>query len=290
VARNRMRIVVVSGLSGSGRSTAIHVLEDLGYYCIDNLPVKLVPHFLELAESLQESIHRVGLGIDLRERTFFGELPATLDHARGRGHSVEVLFLDASDDVLVRRFSETRRPHPLAGSGGPMDGIRREREKLAGIRALADRILDTTALTPHQLRADLIASYGGEAPGSEGISLFVTSFGYKFGVPHDADMLLDVRFLPNPFFVDELRALPGTDSSVARFVMERPETCEFLDRTHSLLEYLLPRYQQEGKSYFTIAVGCTGGRHRSVVLANAIASRLLEAGHRVQVRHRDVER
>lgn len=281
------RVVIVTGLAGSGKSTAIHVLEDLGFYCIDNMPVVLVPKFLELCEGLGEKVLRVAFGIDLRERAFFGELPAVIDQARRQGQPIEVLCLDASDEVLVRRFSETRRPHPFAEGGSPIDGIRRERERLAPVRAAADRILDTTALTVHELRAALTRDYG-ERAAQEGMTLFLTSFGYKFGIPTDADMVLDLRFLPNPFFVPELRASSGLDAPVAQFVLERAE--EFLTLTQRLLDFLLPRYLQEGKTYFTIALGCTGGRHRSPALAAEIGRRLAAAGYRAQVRHRDIER
>jgi UPF0042 nucleotide-binding protein len=200
-----------------------------------------------------------------------------------------VLFLDASDDVLLRRFSETRRPHPLAQGGPPIEGIHREREKLAAVRAAADRILDTSALTVHQLRAELTRDYG-MAGAPEGFSLFVASFGYKFGMATDVDMVLDVRFLPNPFFVEELRSLSGLDEAVAHYVLDRSETQEFLTQSRSLLEFLLPLYRREGKSYFTLALGCTGGRHRSVVLAEELALSLKDLGYRVQTRHRDIGR
>jgi UPF0042 nucleotide-binding protein len=289
MADEKPRVVIVTGLSGSGRSTAIHVLEDLGFYCIDNLPVVLMPRFLELCEGLGEGINRIAFGIDLRERAFFQDLPGVIDQARRSGHRVEVLFLDAADDVLVRRFSETRRPHPLAEGGSPADGIRRERERLAGVRAAADRVLDTSALTVHQLRAVLTRDYADHGA-QDGLSVFLCSFGYKFGLPTDADMVLDVRFLPNPFFVEELRADSGLELPVVRYVMERSETKEFLEHTQALLSFLLPRYLHEGKAYFTLSMGCTGGRHRSVVLAEEIGRRLTAAGYRVQVRHRDIGR
>jgi UPF0042 nucleotide-binding protein len=289
VTTERVRVVIVSGLSGSGKSTAIHVLEDLGFYCVDNLPAVLIPKFLELTEGIGEGINRIAFGIDLRERAFFDQLLSVIDQARHQGQEVEVLFLDASDEVLVRRFSETRRPHPLAEGGTPIEGIRHEREKLAAVRAIADRILDTTALTVHQLRAELTRDYAEHAEAG-GISLFLVSFGYKFGVPTDADMVLDVRFLPNPFFVDELRPLSGLDEAVVRHVLANDETAEFLRHTDRLLAFLLPRYRREGKSYFTLAVGCTGGRHRSVVLVEELAKRLAVEDYRVQTRHRDVSR
>ena len=289
MAEEHPRVVIVTGLSGSGRSTAIHVLEDLDFYCIDNLPVVLMPRFLELCDGLGEGINRIAFGIDLRERAFFQDLPGVIDQARRQGHRVEVLFLDAADEVLVRRFSETRRPHPLAEGGSPVDGIRRERERLAAVRATADRVLDTTAFTVHQLRAELTRDYA-DYGAQDGMSVFLASFGYKFGLPTDADMVLDVRFLPNPFFVEELRVYSGLDQPVVQYVMDRAETKEFLEHTQSLLRFLLPRYLHEGKTYFTLSVGCTGGRHRSVVLAEEIGSRLAAAGYRVQVRHRDVAR
>jgi RNase adapter protein RapZ len=289
MAEEKPRVVIVTGLSGSGRSTAIHVLEDLDFYCIDNLPVVLMPRFLELCDGLGEDINRIAFGIDLRERAFFQDLPEVIDQARRQGHQVEMLFLDAADEVLVRRFSETRRPHPLAEGGSPADGIRRERERLAAVRATADRVLDTTALTVHELRAELTSDYA-DYGAQDGMSVFLSSFGYKFGLPTDADMVLDVRFLPNPFFVEELRAYSGLEPSVVSYVMERPETKEFLKHTQSLLRFLLPRYLHEGKAYFTLSVGCTGGRHRSVVLAEEIGRRLVAAGYRAQVRHRDIAR
>ena len=286
---DRLHIVVVTGLSGSGKSTAIHVLEDLGFYCVDNLPSVLLPKFLELCEGLGEGVRRVAFGIDLRERAFFHELANVIDETRKQGHRMEVLFLDASNDVLLRRFSETRRPHPLALGGSPIDGIRREREKLASIRETADRILDSTALTVHQLRAQLVELFHDSARPGE-MAIFMTSFGYKFGMPTDADMVLDVRFLPNPYFIDDLRPQTGLDEPVSRYVLERDETRAFLEQVRTMLRFLLPLYRREGKTYFTLALGCTGGRHRSVVLADEVAATLAAEGYWVQTRHRDVER
>ncbi len=284
-----LEVVVVTGLSGSGKSTAIHVLEDLGFYCIDNLPVVLVPRFLELCTSSLERINRVGLGIDIRERQFFADYPRVLDELRGAGHHVQVLFLDASDEVLVRRFSETRRPHPLGGAAGPAAAIERERSELVELRERADRILDTSALTVHELRGELQALYrGGEA--ADRLTVLLVSFGYKFGVPTDVDMVLDARFLANPFFVDELRARTGCDPAVASFVLDRDEAQQFLRLTEQLLAYTLPLYRREGRSYFTLAIGCTGGRHRSVALVERLAQTLARGGSRVQVQHRDMRR
>jgi UPF0042 nucleotide-binding protein len=286
--KDRLQLVVVTGLSGSGKSTAIHVLEDLGFYCIDNLPVALIPRFVELWESSQEEVRRVALGIDVRERHFLDDCPRVFDIIRALGVGLEVIYLEASDDVLVRRFSETRRPHPAADGGSLVDGIRREREKLRGLREASDRIVDTSAFTVHELRAalrDLL-----ERPDATTMTVVLVSFGYKHGLPTDADLVLDCRFLPNPFFVEELRHKIGTDQVVADYVLKREETQELLERTLALLDFALPRYQREGKSYLTIAIGCTGGRHRSIVLVEELRHRLTERGHRVLVRHRDVDR
>jgi UPF0042 nucleotide-binding protein len=278
----------VTGLSGSGKSTAIHVLEDLGFYCIDNLPVALIPRVVELWESSQEEVRRVALGVDVRERHFLEEVPSVFAELRTRGVALEVLYLEASDDVLLRRFSETRRPHPAAEGGSLADGIRREREKLRALREASDRIVDTSAFTVHELRAtlrDLI-----ERTDTGAMTVALVSFGYKYGLPTDADLVLDCRFLPNPFFVEELRHRIGTDRAVADYVLNREETQELLRHVTALLEFTLPRYQREGKSYLTIAIGCTGGRHRSIVLIEELHRLLAERGHRVLVRHRDAER
>jgi UPF0042 nucleotide-binding protein len=285
----QLRIVIVTGLSGSGKSTAIHVLEDLGFYCVDNLPVALIPRFLELWDRSGPELNRIALGIDLRERTMLGDFPRVLDELGVAGYSVDVLFFEASDEVLVRRFSETRRPHPLSPTGTPADGIRLEHEKLAGLRERANRIVDTTALTVHELREELRrlvmgADYAGV------LTLTLMSFGYKYGLPTDADTVVDVRFLPNPFFVQELRAKSGLDPDVADYVLKGEDTRDFLARLRSLLEFTLPRYQREGKTYATIALGCTGGRHRSVVLIEELSRVLRDGSYRLRVQHRDVGR
>jgi RNase adapter protein RapZ len=289
VPQKAMQVLIVTGLSGSGKSTAIHVLEDLGFYCIDNLPVTLIPRFLELCANSEEPINRVALGIDLRERVSLREYPAVLADLRQRGHRIEILYLEAADEVLVRRFSETRRPHPAARGGGILQGIRSERERLTGLRELADQVIDTSAHTVHELRDHLQRRLARVSPDAS-LLVSVESFGYKYGVPTDADVMLDVRFLPNPFFVEELRAKSGVDPEVAAFVRQRPETKRFLAQVSDLLESTLPLYVREGKSYLTLAVGCTGGRHRSVVVAEELKNRLAAWGYRVQVRHRDLQR
>src|SRR4029453_2755583 len=274
---------------GSGKSTAIHVLEDLGFYCIDNLPLVLVSRFLELCTSSLERINRVALGIDIRERQFFSAYPRVLDELRGARYRLEVLFFDANDDVLVRRFSETRGRHPLGGDAGPLAGIQRERTELSELRARADRIIDTSALTIHQLREELHRLYRAPSAADQ-LTVLLVSFGYKFGVPRDVDMVLDARFLANPFFVDELRPQTGCDAAVAAFVLDRPEAQEFLRLTGALLDYTLPLYRREGRSYLTLAIGCTGGRHRSVALVERLGQDLAQHGCHVQVQHRDMAR
>ena len=284
-----MRVVIVTGLSGSGKSTAIHVLEDLGFYCIDNLPVTLLPRFLELCESSEKPISRVALGIDLRERVSLRQYPDVFAELRSRGQRIEILYLEAADEVLLRRFSETRRPHPAADGGNIAQGIRTERERLVGLRELADQIIDTSASTVHDLREQL-RQLLASAPAHTTLLVAVESFGYKYGVPTDADVMFDVRFLPNPFFLEEFRAKSGVEPEVAAFVLQRPEAERFLDQVSALLESTLPLYVREGKSYLTLAVGCTGGRHRSVAVAEELGRRLRAWGYTVHVRHRDLQR
>lgn len=284
-----LAIIVVTGLSGSGKSVAIRALEDNGFFCIDNLPVVLIPKFIDLCEGYQEGIKRIALGIDLRGSHFFQSWPQVLAELRAAGHRVEVLFCDASDEVLLRRFSETRRPHPLAGDGPIQDAIVHERKALEGMRALADKVIDTSDLNVHQLQKDM-EQYCSQILSPRRMTLFLSSFGYKYGIPHDTDIIMDVRFIPNPFFVNELRAKSGLDPEVQDFVLKREETQAFLDRLYSLLEFTLPQYEREGKSSLTFALGCTGGRHRSVVLAEELKKRLDGAQFRIHVRHRDIDK
>jgi UPF0042 nucleotide-binding protein len=292
------RVVVVTGLSGAGKSTALHALEDLGYFCVDNLPTSLVEQTVTVCEG--GGIHRIALGIDVRVGSFLEGVGAALDRI-GQGRDVQVLFLDASDESLLRRFNETRRPHPLtagaaADAGGSrsvavIDGVQLERARLAPIRARVTLDLDTTLLSVHELRRRVLGYLG---PGKQSLPRMNTrfvSFGFKYGAPMDADVVLDVRFLDNPYFVPELRALPGTDAAVRTFVLENPETTAFVEKAADLLRFSLPRYEREGKSYLTVAIGCTGGRHRSVVLAAELAEvigRLTELP--IAVVHRDVAR
>lgn len=281
------RIVVVTGMSGAGKSTATRALEDLGYFCIDNLPAVLLPKMTELAAAAGAEIHLLAIVIDARERRFLDKAPGFIEDARRAGSPVEVFYLDASDEVLIRRFSETRRRHPMAPTGTVPEGIAHERERLADLRRMADQVIDTTALNVHELKS-LVQSRFAPTPHG-GPSLSVLSFGYRYGIPAQADLVFDVRFLPNPFFVPELRALTGRNSGVAEFVLNRPETKAFLDRLSELTEFLLPHYQREGKSYLTLAIGCTGGKHRSVAVAHALAARMAKT-HPVQVWDRDSEK
>lgn len=293
------RVVVVTGLSGAGKSTALNALEDLGYFCVDNLPTSLIKQTVEECE--RGGIARIGLGIDVRVGTFLDGAGPALDRLSSEGaREVRILFLDASDESLLRRFNETRRPHPLSGSGGRegarasiavLDGILLERERLAPLRARASIDLDTTSLTVHDLRRRVFEHLGPGKAEQPRMATRVLSFGYKYGVPVDADLLFDVRFLDNPHFVAELRPLCGSDAPVRDYVLMNPDAVEFLKRAEGLLTFCLPRYEREGKSYLTIGVGCTGGRHRSVALAVALAERLgAETGLPITVAHRDVAR
>jgi UPF0042 nucleotide-binding protein len=280
-------IVIVTGLSGSGKSFAIRAFEDNGFFCVDNLPAPLIPRFIELCRDRPDGVARIALGVDLRGEQFLESWPHLLEQMRKGGHRIQVLFFDADDDVLLRRFSETRRPHPLAGDGSIQDGILRERKALEAMRALADKIIDTSDFTVHQLKREIEQQFC-QVPFSRRMAVFLTSFGYKFGIPHDTDIILDVRFLPNPYFVNELRDQTGLDTAVVSYVLQNNDTRAFLDRLYCLLEFCLPLYEREGKSSLTLALGCTGGRHRSVVLVENLRQRLSEGPLRVHVKHRDI--
>jgi len=288
----RTQVVVVTGLSGAGKSTAINALEDLGFYCCDNLPTDFALKFVEMCE--RDGIVRVGLGFDARLGSFLGRIDQLMDALDGYGtRDLHVLFFDASDESLVRRFSETRRPHPMASAEGDvLDGIHREREFLAPIRARTTRIIDTTRLNVHELRHALFAEFSAVVPGEPGRMVTrLVSFGFKFGAPVDADLILDVRFLANPFFVPDMKHRPGTEPDVAAFVLDTTEGQEFVRRVDELLAYTVPLYAREGKAYLTVCIGCTGGRHRSVAVAEELARRLGKRGFAgITVTHRDVGR
>jgi UPF0042 nucleotide-binding protein len=283
------RIVLVTGLSGAGKSTATRALEDLGYFCIDNLPVMLLPKLLELVKhATGDELERLAIVVDAREARFLDSTPSALEEVRREGHQLEVVFFDCADEALQRRFSETRRRHPLSPDGGVAEGIARERLLLSQLRALADQIIDTTRMNVHELREAVTARFGGPGEGDQ-LNVTLLSFGFRNGIPPASDLVFDVRFLPNPYFVEALKAHPGTDPRVSQWVLERAQTQEFLARLEGLLTFLIPQYRAEGKSYLTVSIGCTGGRHRSVVMAEELGKRLIEHQRaNVKVTHRDV--
>jgi len=281
------KVVVITGMSGSGKSTAARTLEDLGFFCVDNIPVDLLPKLLELSDSSGSELERLALVIDLRQRGFIPRYSAVSTFLESIGTPVEVLFLDARDEVIVRRYSETRRQHPLVPDGPLVDGIRKEREELRQIRDKADWVIDTSDMTVHQLRDDIKKIFG--PPAENGLRVVVNSFGFGKGVPVESDLVFDVRFLPNPYFVPELKDKTGKDAQVATWITSHDTTTKFLEKLDGLLIFLLPLYIKEGKQYLTISVGCTGGRHRSVTIAEYIYELLKKSGYgNVEVRHREL--
>ncbi len=285
----KVEFVIITGLSGAGRTEALHAFEDLGYFCIDNLPPALIPKVAELVATPGSPKNKVALATDVRGGHFFDALWESLRELKTSQVEYRIMFLDADTPTIVKRFKETRRRHPLAKGGDIMEGVDRERALLEDIKAAADIVIDTTDLSGQDLKQKVAAGF---RPGVFTTSLAITvmSFGYKYGLPMDADIILDVRFLPNPYYVDSLRSLTGQNKKVKRFVLERPATVTFLKKTESLLTFLLPNYAREGKTHFTIALGCTGGRHRSVALAEEVFAFLQAKNYNVILRHRDVDR
>ncbi|HXM67166.1 MAG TPA: RNase adapter RapZ [Candidatus Acidoferrum sp.] len=284
-AAHAPELVVITGMSGSGKASVLKAFEDLGYYCVDNLPVELIPRFAEMALQSAE-IRRTALVVDVREGSKLEQLPGILKAVR-RMIPTKVAFLEASDAVLLRRFSETRRPHPL-GINTPVNAsLKTERRHLASIRALADFVIDTSKFNVHELRAHITERFREQAA-EKSVLVSCVSFGFRHGVPEEADLVFDVRFLPNPHFVPEFRPLTGRDPRVAKYIRSFPQTQEFILRISDLLIYLLPHYIHEGKSYLTITFGCTGGQHRSVMIAEEVGKRLHKAGYRVKIMHRDM--
>ncbi|MFC7616016.1 RNase adapter RapZ [Actinokineospora soli] len=284
-----MAVAVVTGLSGAGRSTAAKCLEDLGWFVVDNLPPELISTMVELGSQARGAITRIAVVMDVRSRAFTHDLDAIIKDLDARGYKPRVLFLEATDEVLVRRFEQVRRGHPLQGEGRLIDGITAEREVLMPLRTDADLILDTSTLSVHQLRAKIEDAFGAET--DVGTRVTVLSFGYKYGLPMDADLVMDVRFLPNPFWIPELKELTGRDGDVRNYVLSQEGAEEFLDRYHELLRLIGAGFRREGKRYLTLAVGCTGGKHRSVAISEELARRLSdEDGMAVKVVHRDLGR
>ena len=285
----RLSFVFITGLSGAGKSYAIKSFEDMDYFCVDNLPTTLIPTFADLIARSGQTIRRVALGVDVREGEYLSHLLDAIRELKARGHAVEVLFLEAGEEALVRRYHETRRRHPLAAEGNVLEGIRAERKAMSHLREIADRIVDTSALTVHQLK-DLLVEFYVTPKARLGLATSLVSFGFKHGVPFDADLVFDVRFLPNPHFVPGLRPLDGRDARVREFVLEPDECRELLGHLTGFLAFLLPRYEREGKAYLTVAVGCTGGRHRSVTLVEELKRVLGGLGYAPAVVHRDLDR
>lgn len=284
-----MRILIITGLSGSGKSTAVRALEDEGFFCLDNLPVSLFPTFIELVDKSTEQVRDVALVMDIRGRDFLKGYERVFQEINEAGHPMEIIFFDATDEVLIRRFSETRRRHPALDSGSVPEGIRYEREQLAGLRRLATTVIDTSELNVHQLKELVIARIRGEQ-GSREMTVHLQSFGYRFGIPLESDLVMDVRFLPNPHFVPELKPFSGLDERVRNYVLGQPQTGVFLDKFQALLEFLFPGYRREGKSYLTISIGCTGGRHRSVVITEKLRELFRDKPVNLKVTHRDMEK
>ncbi|MFN0108693.1 MAG: RNase adapter RapZ [Blastocatellia bacterium] len=283
------QLIIITGLSGSGMSSAMNVFEDLGYFCVDNLPVQLIPSFVQLFERKEFGVTRAALGLNIRDAEFLKDFPQVYAQLRARGDlETTVLFLEASDAALQRRYSETRRQHPL-GDGRVLESITEERKRLEPIRAVADVVIDTSDHNVHSLRGWLKTRFAPESADKQ-TDITIVSFGFKYGVPLDADLLFDVRFLPNPYFVPELREQTGNDQPVIEFLENNAEAVETTRRFNDMLDYLMPLYQREGKSYVTVAIGCTGGKHRSVAIANALNQHLNRKGFHARVTHRDVKK
>lgn len=283
-----LEIVVITGLSGSGKTLVIRAFEDMGYYCVDNLPVSLIPVFADLCVRSRRDIKRAALVVDVREGSFLQEFPAIHERLRS-GRGVRLLYLEADDETLIRRFSETRRPHPLAAGGSLEEGIRKEREALRPLRERADLIIDSSSFNVHEMRRYIRERFAAEV-GEQPLSVVLVSFGYKHGIPIESDLLFDTRFLPNPFFEERLRGKTGLDPDVVSYLDDATEYREMHDRIVDMLSYLIPRYIREGKSYLTVAIGCTGGRHRSVALAEAVGASLRRLGFAATAAHRDLNK
>ena len=284
-----MKIVIVTGMSGAGKSTALNVLEDEGYYCVDNMPISLIIKFADLAASQEEGYSDIALGIDIRSGNALNELDEVLQKLEARRYNYKILFLDSSDDVLVKRYKETRRTHPLAKDDRVDKGISLEREQMTFLKERADYIIDTSQLLTRELKQELEKIFVKDT-GYSNLFVTVLSFGFKYGIPVDAVIVFDVRLLPNPYYIDDLKSLTGNDKAIQDYVMGFDETKEFLNKVEDLIKFLLPNYVKEGKNSLVIAIGCTGGKHRSVTLANAIADAIQQTEYGCKVEHRDIEK
>ena len=285
----RLNLVIISGLSGSGKTHALKAFEDAGYFCIDNLPLALLLTFVDLCNCQHEEITNVALGIDIREGVFFSDLIGIFERVKVLGHSVRILFFEAREEVLIRRFSESRRPHPLMPKSPVSEGVRFEKERLAELRRHADRLIDTSDLTVHELRDLLTIQFSHDRMEKQLIISLVT-FGYKFGIPYEIDLLFDARFLKNPYFVPDLKPLSGEDPRVRSFVLTDPNAVALVKRLEELLQFLIPLFEGEPRRYLTIAIGCTGGRHRSVAVAGRLQESLAAMGYKVTLKHRDIQK
>jgi UPF0042 nucleotide-binding protein len=281
-----LHVAIITGLSGSGKTTALRALEDIGYFCVDNLPVVMLPKFLKIQSETTEELTNVAMVMDLRERSFLEKYQKIFSKLKDKGYHIDILFLEANADVLLKRFNETRRVHPLSVKGSVMEGIKVEREKLFPLRQMAFKIIDTTSLNVHQLK-DAVQRifYSSEV---NKMIIHVTSFGYRYGLPPEADMVLDVRFLPNPHFVEELKHYDGHHIKVRNFVLESEQSRIFIQKFSELMTFLIPLYEKEGKARLNVAMGCTGGKHRSVVMANQLGSYLSDKNYLVTINHRDI--
>ena len=284
-----LRVVIITGLSGSGKSTALRALEDIGFFCVDNLPVILLPKFLSITTVSSPEIKQVAMVMDLRERSFLDKYQRIFTGLKEKGYKIEILFLESSDDSLLHRFSETRRIHPLSERGLIMEGILIEREKLSSLKKMADRIIDTTSVNVHQLK-DIVQSHFLPSCRQKKMAINITSFGYRYGLPVDADLVFDVRFLPNPYFVENLKNYDGHHADVQDYVLQNKESKEFLKKILDLMNLLIPLYEKEGKVRLNIAMGCTGGKHRSVVMANKLDSYFSSKKYMVNLNHRDIKK
>ena len=286
---NILRFVVVTGLSGAGKTQAIRSLEDLGFFCVDNMPPTLIPKFAEVCFQTEGKIDKVALVIDIRGGKFFDDLFESLKYLKEQGYNYEILFLDASDEILIKRFKESRRKHPLAPDGRIINGISEERNKLREVMNRADNIINTSKLSTRELREEITKIYSTEGQLETELMITVLSFGFKYGIPVDSDLVFDVRFLPNPYYIPELKPYSGNDKQVSNYVLGFPETGVFIEKLDDMIKYLIPNYTKEGKRQLIISIGCTGGRHRSVTIANEIYYRLKNHGSKVNIEHRDIK-